>query len=325
MVKMKYLLIFFVMASSVLYYSCDDSGIIPQESTAGIITFNQILKLPTLDPPNDGFYCLWILLTDTSNAPRILNLGTFNVLPNGSAVDINGEPITFTMIPADTVDLGRAVYSVVTVQKDQFVTPSNTVILGGPFTVTNDSVTAELRFNDPLALGTVGDTLIQRRHRGYMINTPSNSGANCEKGIWFATPSGESTLPEVQLNSGGGWQFRGWLRNKITNETFSTGVFFDPRAADLDGAGPCSGSEQGYNAPGQDWVQPGCANIVNIYDGNHEVFIVLEPRGRTDVLPPFNLKLYWQSIIVSSLGCNRFDNLFSQSELLPKARIRITR
>jgi len=321
----KYLSVILVMVSSIFYYSCDDSGLIPQETTAGSIAFSQIVKLPTLDPPNDGFYCLWIMLTDTTGAPRILNLGTFNVLANGTPVDINGEPITFTMIPADTIDLGRAVYSVVTIQKDQFVSPSNTVILGGPFTITNDSVSAQLRFNDPLALGTTGDTLIQRLHRKYIINTPSNSGANCEKGIWFASPSGEPTLPNVQLNPGGGWQFRGWLRNKLTNESFSTGAFFDAFSADLDGAGPCGGVDTFYNAPGQDWVQTGCANVINIYDGNHEVFIVLEPRGRTEVLPPFNLKLYWQSIIVPNWGCNRLDNLFSQSELLPRASVKITR
>jgi hypothetical protein len=322
--RIKYLSVVLVMASSVFYYSCDDSGLTPHEGPAGIIAFTQTIKLPTLNPTNDGYYCLWILLNDTTGVPRILNLGVFNVLANGSPVDINGEPITFTMNLADTIDLARAVYSVITIQKDQFVSPTNTVILGGPFTVTIDSVSAQLRFNDPLALGTAGDTLIARRHRGYMINTPSNNGVNCEKGIWFITPSGEPTLPNVQLNPGGGWQFRGWLHNKITNEYFSTGAFFDPRAADFDGAGPCSGSEQGYNAPGQDWVQPGCANIINIYDGNHDVFIVLEPKGRTDALPPFNLKLFLQSIF-PTLGCNRFDNLYSQSELLPRARVKITR
>lgn len=323
--RIKYLLVVLVMASSVFYYSCDDSGVIPKDGQAGIVVFKQLVSLKTLEPV-DGMYNMWVLIADTLGNQRFLNLGRFNVLSNGSLVNENGTPVNLAIDPADTVDLARVINCRVTIEQTAAAFPGPTVILGGAFTVTPDSVVAQLTFNDPLALGVVGDSLLGTGvGRYYIINTPSNSGVDCQKGIWYTDLNGVSTLPDVQLNPGGGWQFRGWVRNRLTNENFTTGAFFNPQAEDLDGAGPCKGSEQGYNAPGQDWILSGCSNIDHLFNGNYEVFIVLEPKDRDPVLPPFNLKVYWQSIISPTLGCIRQDNLFSQRGSLPKASLNISR
>ncbi|MCC7159236.1 MAG: hypothetical protein IT281_06840 [Ignavibacteria bacterium] len=325
MKKIKYLLPILVILCTVFYYSCDDSGQLPTDISAGQIVFTQTVNLMTLDPA-DGQYHMWILVRDTTGIPRILNLGRFNVNGEGALVDGSGNPVTLKLNDVDTVDIARAEYCIVTIEPVFATVPGRTVILAGSFTSIADSVSAPLKMSDPLALGSTGDTLLKNLGRLYIINTPTNGGVNCNKGMWFCDTSGNSYLPNAQLDPGGGWQYRGWVHNKVTNVYTTTGAFFNPLAADLDGAGPCRGDSSAYNAPGQDWVIdtiPGCGGI-NLTDGNYEVFIELEPKDRIGALP-FGMKIYWQNIIIPNFNCRRLDNLFSQFSKLPRAYVRISK
>jgi hypothetical protein len=327
MKQYKYLVVLLAILGSVFYYACDDSGVIPIVVTAGEVKFSQSSNLRVLDPANDGLYYLWIQLADTTGLTRWRTLAVFNVTASGSLVDASGNPVTPVVSPLDTVDIERASTCLVTIQQSVSAEPGNTRILGGTFSVYLDSVSTAITFNSPLALGSVGDTLMrQGTSRLYIINTPTNSEINCEKGVWFCDTLGNSYLPNIPLNPGGGWQYRGWVYDRISQQYTTTGAFYNPLAQDFDGAGNCAGSTTlTYNAPGQDWVSVGCLQNINMLDGNHELFLVIEPEGRTETVPPFNFKIYYQPNIVPSLQCKRIDNVFGQSQNVPSARIRITR
>ncbi len=324
MKQYKYLVLLLAISGSVFYYGCNDSGVIPTTVKTGEVLYQQSANLRVLDPGNDGLYYMWVLLADTSGAQRWRVLATFNVTASGSLIDASGNPITPTLSPLDTGDVERATTCLVTIEQSTVTSPGNTRILGGTFTAYLDSVSTAITFNSPLALGSVGDTLMrQGTSRLYIINTPTTSGVNCEKGVWFCDTLGNSYLPNIPLDPGGGWQYRGWVYDRNTQQYTTTGAFYNPQAQDLDGAGSCAGIDPlTYNAPGQDWISCG---VNSMLDGNKELFIVIEPNGRAGNLPPFNFKIYYQPNIVTSLACRRIDNVFGQAQNVPAARIRITR
>lgn len=324
MKKLKYISLLLLMFGCIFYYACDDAGVVPQVTHSGDVYFAQSNNLRVLNTSTDGFYYLWIQLSDSLGASRWRNLATFNVTASGQLVDGSNNPITPVMNPLDTTDIGRVSICLITIQRNTSTEPGPTRILGGTFGVYLDSVSANLRFNDPLALGSVGDTLMRvGTSRLYIINTPTNNQVNCERGIWFSDSLGNSYLPDISLSPGGGWQYRSWIYDRGTQQYTNMGGFLNPKSQDDDGAGSCQGSTPlTYNAPGQDWVT---CNIHNMLDGNHEVFIVIEPEGRTANDPPFNFKIYYQSSIVPSLDCRRIDNVFGQPQNVPAARIRISR
>lgn len=324
MKQYKYIVLTLTILCSVFYYGCDDSGLLPTKVTTGDVLFVQSSNLRVLDPANDGYYYLWVQFADESGLQRWRTLAVFNATPSGSLVDPSGNGVSMNVNPLDTVDVERAGVCLITIQQTASSEPGPTRILGGTFTAYLDSVSTRLRFNDPLALGSVGDTLMrQGTSRLYIINTPTNGEANCERGVWFCDTLGSSYLPNIPLSPGGGWQYRGWVYNRNSQAYFSTGRFFNPQAQDEDGAGSCAGSTPlTYNAPGQDWISCGPTNIK---DGSHEVFIVIEPEGRGDNVAPFNFKVYYQTNIVTSLMCKRVDNVFGQPQNVPEASIRITR
>ena len=131
----------------------------------------------------------------------------------------------------------------------------------------------------------------------------------------------------LNLSEGMGWYYKLWVINNLTNTFYPAGNFLSVNAPDSDGAGPCSGPGSGLNAPGQDFIQADsvCPNIGSLYDGNHGVFITLEPMTRTSYANPFFLRIYDQNLIANALGCFRADNLFKQYFRMPYARIRISR
>ena len=316
----KYFIIPLAALAAVFYISsCDDSGLLPTEVRAGQIVFEQVNKFPTLNPANDGLYNLWIVLADTGGIPRALSLGQFNVLSNGGLVNGNGNPVELEMNASDTVDLERAIYAFVTIEQGIVGVPGNTRLIAGPFSVYGDSVSSRLLFTDTAALGSVGASLLAPNAVFYHINTPTGTSGDCVKGIWFADLGGVASWPTGSvLNPGSGWKYRGWLRNKITGVSYDMGTFYKADQQDSDGAGVCAGTTgMAYETPGEDYVQIGCSDILSISDGSHEVFGVLEPEGRQNNLPPFVLKIYYQSNIVPTLGCNRRDNMFTQRTLIP--------
>ena len=102
-------------------------------------------------------------------------------------------------------------------------------------------------------------------------------------------------------------------------------MFYRADQPDSDGPGTCAGTNQPYTTPGQDYINTGCGNITNIFDGTYEVFATLDPVSRGSGLPPFVFKIYYQGTIVNSLGCNRRDNMFTQRQNIPEVNMKITR
>lgn len=326
--SVKILIIIFGLSSVLIINSCDDAGLLPTHTPAGIITFTQQSKLITLNPAIDNYmYNMWVLLQDSLGSFYFRKLGNFNVSSSGALIDASGNPVTLSIPDTDTINLGRAYYCVITIDEGFVSDPGPTRILAGAFRIFNDSISADLTFSDTLALGSVGLALLGPNSVFYFINTPTNNGNQCEKGIWFGDTNAVSSWPSGStLSPGSGWQYRGWLYNRATNEYFQTGKFYNPFTTDLDGAGPCAGPFGGpYNIPGQDWVIPGCSNVDNIHNGNYEIFVVMEPENRPENLPPFVFKLYHQNNIVSSMTCMRRDNMFLIRQNIPRARIHITR
>jgi hypothetical protein len=161
----------------------------------------------------------------------------------------------------------------------------------------------------------------------YIVNTPTSNGANCGKGLWFCDQGGAfSWPPGSNLRPSWGWQYRGWVHNKVTDEYFTTGTFYRADTTDSDGAGSCADTlGPAYTKPGQDWTKTGCSSLGNILDGNYETFITLEPEFRPANITPFVFKLYYQNTISNSLGCDRRDNMYTQRQNIPDVNLRVTR
>jgi len=322
-----YLLAILVITGSVFYYGCDDSGKIPVEESAGQVILTQNINFLPLDPATEGYYNLFLVLTDSFGTPRSVHLGRFNVTSSGEIVDENGNPKTLTVPENDTVDIERSLYSVISIDVAPVVFPGLSRILAGPVTVHRDSVTARLLMSDTAAVGSSMNAILSSNSVLYIINAPTGNAGDCSKGLWFCGQDGNSSWnPGSALIPNRGWIYQGFIKNRSTGEVFSTGRFHDPEQPDFDGAGTCADTfGTAYNKPGQDWVKPGCSNVSRIDDGNYEAFVTLQPESRAETLPPFVLKLYRQQNIIVNLGCNRVDNVFTQRQNFPDVNLRITR
>jgi hypothetical protein len=122
------------------------------------------------------------------------------------------------------------------------------------------------------------------------------------------------------LSPGTGWIFEGWVVDTTENPInyHSTGRFYDPNSRDIDGAGPCAGTDSFYNKPGQDWVNnfpEGCPGTLILNSGKCQVFITVEPENEQGAAStsPFYVKLYWQNWIYPNLPCAYRDNLYNES------------
>jgi hypothetical protein len=326
MKKISYLFVILAVFSF-SFIACDDAGLIKPGNLAGNVSFVQKTKLPTLDPANDGLYNLWIIIADTLGSPRLSHLGRFNVLANGTIVDVSNNPFKFTVNPNDTIDLERAIYAIVSIDMGVVNQPGPTRILAGPFSVTSDSVYTRMTVSDTLAMGSAIAAALVPNAVLYIVNAPTAQPWNCFKGIWFCKENGELSWPSGSaLTPGRGWRYQGYLRNKFTNEIYPMGTFYNPDGQDSDGAGACSDTfGVAYSKPGQDWVKIGCSSLNNILDGNHEVFATVEPEFRATGIAPFVMKLYHQNFIVTSVGCNRQDNMFTRRENFPDVYLGITK
>ncbi|MCC6865620.1 MAG: hypothetical protein IT280_05610 [Ignavibacteria bacterium] len=319
--------VLFIFFCSMLYFGCDDSGTLPEELTAGQVILHQKIKLLPLDPVLDGYYNLFLVLTDSIGTPRTVHLGRFNVTTAGEIIDESGNPKTLSVPANDTIDLGRSLYSIISIDPSPVIFPGPTRILAGPVSIYRDSVTAVMLMNDTLAVGSSINSLLSSNSVLYHINTPTGLSGDCSKGIWFCQPGGVSSWnPGSALTLNRGWIYQGFVRNKTTGQVYSTGRFYDPEMSDMDGAGSCADTfGVAYSKPGQDWAKANCSSITKIDDGNHEAFVTLQPEGRSETLAPFVLKIYYQNNIITDLGCNRVDNLFTQRQNIPDVTLRITR
>jgi len=126
--------------------------------------------------------------------------------------------------------------------------PSDTHILAGAF----EGGQAALTMQHAAALGT--DFL--NAEGGFILETPTSAAIaeDYDQGVWFldpaAGPSAGLRLPTLPA----GWRYEGWVVGD--GGPVSTGIFTDPAAADIDGAGPAAGPDGAPPFPGQDFIAP---------------------------------------------------------------------
>jgi len=325
---MKKLSIFALFISLLIYSGCDDSGIIPHQVQKGRITLTPS-NLKTLDVNTDGWYNLWIGL-DSAGTRRWYSAGEFNVNAAGSPVDLSGNTMLF-VFSGDTNSLHLAAKSMVTLEKQHNIFPSQQRLISGNLASISDSISCSMDISGDEALGIIGTKLINGPAGKYILHSPSTNNANCPQGIWLCDTSGVPTFPDsLMLPVSGGWIYQGWVVDHSINQYYSMGKFFNPYLKDIDTSGACAGPNPGYNAPGQDWIQTGgnCPpQAINLNSGNFGIFVSLEPSNETPGSggdnSPFFLRLFSQNRIDQSLGCGQKDNLFNQQLIFPTGRIRI--
>jgi hypothetical protein len=332
MKKFRYLLLLPVIITAVPYfYSCDDTGVNPNAFRQGQITIT-LTNLKTLNLGVDGSYQLWIVF-DTS-AEFIRNVGSFNINPGGNIVDpATGDPKSFALY-ADTIYAAYAKYCFVTVGTD-IGNQNNPHLIAGTFAHYGDSVATDLALNDPNAVGPQLDPVIGNALAWYILSQPTTNNAACSSGVWYCDVSGNPYLPMGALSGSSRWIYEGWAADTSNPSSpiyYSTGRFYDPYSPDLDGAGPCAGTNSFYNKPGQDWVNnfpEGCPGILNLLSGRFQVFVTIEPANEqgTALSTPFFAKLFWQTHVDVTVGCESRDNIFNQSLYgrLPRGHINILR
>jgi hypothetical protein len=317
-----------------VYYGCDDSGVLPHNLPKGRIALTPVSFKP-LDQNIDGWYNLWIGV-DSGGRRIWYSSGEFNISSSGGIVDLNGNAITL-QFNDDTNSLSFATRALITIEKQHNVFPSAQRLISAVLTSHSDSLYGSMDVSGDLALGTVGTKLLTQTGGHYIVRTPTDSNRSCSQGLWFCDTLNNPSLPfgptGLILPDSGGWVYEGWIVNHITNTYYPMGKFTNPYAADIDGAGPCAGIlGAGYNAPGQDWILTtgSCPNPpLNILSGNFGVFISLEPSNETPGSPadnsPFFFRVFGQNTIDHSLRCGQSDNLFNESNvgLFPSANIRI--
>lgn len=309
--------------------SCNDSGVTtPSSFKSGRFVVSETGLAPLIDSIN-GLYQLW-LLQDSSNVTLYYHISTFNMNGRGNFIDANGNPATFNYT-GDTNYLTRSTDLLLTVE------PGTGGPIPGPIHListslyhTPDSITGTLTLSGTLALGSVGATLMQGTNAKYTLQAPTSPNqANCLKGLWFCDGNGSTLIPAgLQLNTNSPLVYQGWVADTTNPGSpvyYSMGRFYNPYAADNDGAGPCAGPNQGWDKPGQDWVQNGC-QMPDLNEGHHQVFITLEPAnevpGTTAYNTPFFLKVFWQSHIAGA--CKQIDPyFFNQSANFPTLHVLI--
>lgn len=335
MKRIKFIIIAILVILPLVYYACDDSGQEPVYIPKGQITFTQT-NLKTIDPAIDGYYQLWV--RQDSLGSRYYSLGEFNIAANGSVVNLQWQPMTFRLPPdLDTNSLGSVKHAIVTIEHSLATTPSNRKLISGNLSINDDSLWGGLDISGSEALGNTGYRLKtlppSQNYSRYILYTPSNDISTCKQGAWFCDTNFNAGIPsDLALPSNFGWIYEGWIKDKHDQYNiryYSMGRFFNPYAADLDGAGPCSGPNSGFNVPGQDFIQTtgNCPIVTNLADGLYEIFITLEPfteKSQQALNLPFYLKLFVQDYISPSIPCKREDYLYSQYPTFPTGWIKIT-
>jgi len=126
--------------------------------------------------------------------------------------------------------------------------PRSSLIAGrlDTFSTTSENY---LQLSDELGLGTD----FTQASAAFVLDTPTTDDPDDNGfGVWFHDPSGtEPALNLPQLPQG--WIYEGWVETAAGR--FSTGRF-NTTGTDSDGPGLTAGESPGWNAPGQDFIEP---------------------------------------------------------------------
>lgn len=315
MKKFKFIVFILSILISAFFLSCDDSGVIHSFGIKGTIYFRPY-NLPHLTETVDGYYELWVRL-DSSGIGTYFSCGKFNIGYDGSVINTAGEPMTFSF-SGDTNNLYRASVALITVEpfgtNNTFPGPIRLMSCGLTLSPFADSIYGAMSVTGDEAMGSFGYKFTRGQDAHFTVMTPTGSNLTCLQGLWFCNSDGSAGFPTgMNLPPNFPWIYEGWVidtSNPSNPIYYSTGRFTDPCHADLDSAGPCLGPNQGFDKPGQDWVEdsclPGKPKITNLVNGHYIVIVTLEPAneqpGTAAYNTPFPLRLYGPQPVSSS--CN---------------------
>jgi hypothetical protein len=173
----------------------------------------------------------------------------------GAWLVVDGEPVALgrvalheyeeVAVEVGVEDIEAASDFMITVERDGVPGPSASVIVAGAV--------------DPYGGGWAGTrhdlamgTDFSQAGAAFIIDTPTTATVeDAAQGVWWVDPSGGDALGLPELTAG--WIYEGWV--VANGKRHSTGRFSSMRP-DSDGAGPFAGPSPGYDAPGQDFIEP---------------------------------------------------------------------
>jgi hypothetical protein len=322
----KLLPIFFIVAFISLFISsCDDSGV----TTNNNVNFS-FSNLQRLNKDVDGLYEAWVRYPSGGNNVYI-SCGKFNISTAGNTIvdpSDNETSLNLRYVPSG-INTANGIFITIEPPGDADTLPSGAKILGGSVTVNDSNLTSNLSMTHAEVLGNVAQNFPSATAR-YILNTPTtfSDTSDYAKGIWFCDMSQNTlfvNLPVIPPTLD--WIYEGWITYKPNSVSGTTGRFLDPYSADLDGAGPYKGQDNGYNKPGEDYIlnPPQPFNNIALNNGQFAVMITLEPKIEhpTALANPFFLKLF-SADIPTNIGYGQIsDVLTNLSSHLPTASIKI--
>lgn len=192
-------------------------------------------------------------------------VGAFRVLEGGSLVTLAGD----SLVRFDLADLplpGSEILVTVERGGELAGTRSDRVLLRGTLEQTEAELTAAL----PDLAG----------NQTALLAASTRASAPLTAGVWFAASGAGKGSPAHGLSlpaRSDGWTYGGWVRTGSV-AVLPTGLFSDPNGPD--DRAPYSGSEPGWNIPGEDFLENAPDDLsfpLNLADGRSDVIVSLEP------------------------------------------------
>ncbi|RPJ48260.1 MAG: hypothetical protein EHM19_02205 [Candidatus Latescibacterota bacterium] len=252
-----------------------------------------VLQLENFGDPSPYHYGLWAV--EGSDATLIVR---FRVLDGGPAT-LAGEPIA--SIEQEEA-LGGADRILITLESDTLGSaPSAHVFAAGAVS----EGAAALTLANASALGVD----LSSAAGAFLFDAPTTATAtDCGRGVWWTDGAGNPglTLPAL----GAAWRYEGWVVERTSGASYSTGRFAGPSGADTDGPGATGGGGAGYAFPGQDFVTAaGGVPVLDLDDGSFAVAVTLEPN------PDLSAEPFFLHLLDTNAGSG---NLFLTVSTLPR-------
>lgn len=240
----------------------DNETVIPPVTPTVTVTASNLPRLAA----DEGHYQVWARFTifakhGETNSPLhdsgFVSLGEFNTGSDGhSLVDPETGGAAFFSIPArQNAQLINHVMIAVQTPEARRAKPLHeepgSPLIGGRFVGTQSLAVADLDIAYQDAFGTSFASVTGK----YTLTSPTSVPADSNSGVWFYQPLPTPTASLQNLpNLGSKWRYEGWIVDKADTTYYSTGRFGRADSADYDGAGPGSGTGNGLNFPGQDFI-----------------------------------------------------------------------
>ena len=271
--------------------------------------FSVHVSMSSLEPLPGGFhYAGWA----EQPGGEMVAVGSFSADPSGSIVDLDGNRVIGGKFTASE-DLTNTTDFLVTIESggSGTETPSATHLVAGPIEELEATLTVQGGIHE--AIGSSSGTFI--------LATPTNGPDSDENsGVWFINITGGQFARGLLIPYPlAGWSYHGWV--DIDGITVATGPILGPNTAD--GAAPHSGSLEGFNFPGEDFlVNPPNGLTFPTPVGSASVYVTIEPEPDPDPGPSYFV------LLRGSVPGNPSDStnymLDSFVDNLPRGRVRIT-